>query len=125
MSRDKQIEEITEHLVNIQHDFDDYCAKPCRECELGGVFNCESYYRATELYDKGYRKASEVAREIIAIIDRRIALNAKRVQGLDLYGKGLVRARDAGYKDIKEIIQQKYIGEDKNVTTNTESEDTE
>ena len=64
MSRDKQIEEMTEFLVNIQHNFDDYCAKPCRECELGGVFNCESYYKATELYDKGYRKASEVAREI-------------------------------------------------------------
>ena len=77
---------------------------------------------AEKLIDEGDRKASEVAREIIAIIDRRIALNAKRVQGLDLYGKGLVRARDAGYKDIKEIIQQKYIGEDKNVTTNTEGE---
>ena len=70
MSRDKQIEEMTEHLVNIQHDFDDYCAKPCRECDLGGVFNCESYYRATELYDKGYRKASEVAREIFEEIEK-------------------------------------------------------
>lgn len=71
--RDKQIAEMTEHLVNIQHDFDDYCAKPCRECELGGVFNCESYYKATELYDKGYRKKSDVAREIFEEIEKRIA----------------------------------------------------
>lgn len=69
MSRDKQIEEMTEHLVNIQHDFDDYCAKPCRECELGGVFNCESYYKATELYNAGYRKVSDIFEEIEDVIN--------------------------------------------------------
>ena len=82
---DKQIEEMARDLVNIQHDFDDYCAKPCRECELGGVFDCESYYRATELYDKGYRKSTDVASEIFEEIERLFDLNA--LQGDIFTGK--------------------------------------
>ena len=56
MSREKQIEEMAEHLIEIQQNFNEYCAKPCRECELGGVVNCESHYKAEQLYNAGYRK---------------------------------------------------------------------
>ena len=59
MSKEKQIEEMANHLMDIQRNFDEYCAKPCRECELGGVVNCESYYKAEALYNAGYRKQSE------------------------------------------------------------------
>lgn len=56
MSKEKQIEEMAKHLIEIQQNFNEYCAKPCRECELGGVVNCESHYKATALYNADYRK---------------------------------------------------------------------
>ena len=65
----KQIEEMAEYLIEIQRNFDEYCAKPCRDCELGGVVNCESHYKAEALYEKGYRKSTDVAREIFAEIE--------------------------------------------------------
>ena len=57
--KNEQIEEMAEILINIQSDFNEYCAKPCRECELGGIVNCENHYKATALYNAGYRKQSE------------------------------------------------------------------
>ena len=65
----KQIEEMAEKMIEIQQNFNEYCAKPCRECELGGVVNCESHYKAEALYNAGYRKQSEIAREIFELID--------------------------------------------------------
>ena len=59
MSKEKQIEEMAECLINIQQNFNEYCAKPCRECELGGIVNCENHYKAEALYNAGYRKQSE------------------------------------------------------------------
>ena len=59
MSKEKQIEEMANHLIDIQRNFGEYCAKPCRECELGGQVNCESYYKAEALYNAGYRKQSD------------------------------------------------------------------
>ena len=59
MSREKQIEEMAECLIDIQQKFNEYCAKPCRECELGGIVNCENHYKAETLYNAGYRKQSE------------------------------------------------------------------
>lgn len=61
----KQIEEMAEHLIDIQRDFNEYCAKPCRGCELGGIVNCENYYKSEQLYKKGYRKQSEVIDEFV------------------------------------------------------------
>ena len=61
----KQIEDLAECLIEIQRNFDEYCGKPCRECDLCGVLNCESHYKAEALYNAGYRKASDVAREIM------------------------------------------------------------
>ena len=56
MTENEQIEELAEELIGIQRDFNEYCAKPCRECELGGIVNCENHYKAEALYSKGYRK---------------------------------------------------------------------
>ena len=55
----EQIEEMAECLIDIQQNFNEYCAKPCRECELGGIVNCENHYKAEALYNAGYRKQSE------------------------------------------------------------------
>jgi hypothetical protein len=55
----KQIEEMAELLIDIQRDFNEYCAKPCRECELAGTVNCENIYKSEALYNAGYRKQSE------------------------------------------------------------------
>ncbi len=57
--KEKQIEDMAECLIDIQRDFNEYCAKPCRECELGGIVNCENHYKAEALYNEGYRKQSE------------------------------------------------------------------
>jgi hypothetical protein len=70
MNRDKQIEEMARELIDIQHNFDEYCAKPCRECGLGGVVNCESHYKAEKLYVAGYRKSTELAEEIFEEIEK-------------------------------------------------------
>ena len=59
MSREKYIEEMAEHMIEIQRNFNEYCAKPCRGCELGGIVNCENHYKAEALYNAGYRKQSE------------------------------------------------------------------
>ena len=72
MSREKQIEEMAEHLIDIQQDFNEYCAKPCRECELGGIVNCENHYKAKALYNAGYRKQEWIS------VDERLPEEAGR-----------------------------------------------
>ena len=59
MSKEKQIEEMREELIVIQQEFNEYCAKPCRVCDLGGIVCCEKHYQAEQLYNAGYRKQSE------------------------------------------------------------------
>ena len=54
--RDKQIEEMTNDLCDI-----DCKGMKCNACDSYG---CEYRMQAEALYDAGYRKASEVAREI-------------------------------------------------------------
>lgn len=54
--RDKQIEEMAIVLS------DGGCRK-C-DCDANGRFNCKLLYDAELLYNAGYRKASDVAREI-------------------------------------------------------------
>lgn len=44
------------------------CGKEC-DCIQGDKFNCHLLHSASVLYNAGYRKASEVAREIIKEID--------------------------------------------------------
>ena len=60
MSRDKQIEEMAK----------DFCAVgiPCEECHLYKN-RCHAKKYATRAYNNGYRKASDVAREIFEEIE--------------------------------------------------------
>ena len=70
--RNKQIEEMAECLIDIQRKFNEYCAKPCRTCELGGIVNCENHYKAEALYNAGYRKQSEVVKEFAKLFEKYI-----------------------------------------------------
>lgn len=70
MNRDKQIEEMGEYIAEILH-FE--CGKAsCEECKWLGSTNqnadCMDYLAAEKLIAKGYRKASEVAEDIIRML---------------------------------------------------------
>ena len=65
MNRDKQIEEMAIVLT-------DGGCKSCDGCSYNDRFNCLPIYSAELLYNAGYRKASDVAREIFEEIDRMI-----------------------------------------------------
>ena len=78
MGKDKQIEEMARAIGDADQrcyemDCDD-C--PFRTMELG---LCKEKLLATELYEKGYRKASEVARGIFEEIERILNIQAKIV----------------------------------------------
>ena len=64
MSRDKQIEEMARTICNCYDS--GVCEIDEKPCDL----ECGSVKNAKELYAKGYRKASEVAEEIFAEIER-------------------------------------------------------
>ena len=90
MSRDKQIDEMAK-IIDDNHGF-----------------IVSSVETAEALYNAGYRKASDLAEEIFAEIEKvaevgRI-MNACAIVSLD---------------ELDEI-KKKYIGKDTNVTTNTE-----
>lgn len=61
--REKQIEEMARIICGL-------CTKEGCLCDGGYCnFNCHDYERAKRLYNAGYRKQSEVAREIFAVTD--------------------------------------------------------
>ena len=62
MSRDKQIEEMAKAVCHLD--------RTCDECMTS--FECKAMIYAKRFYNAGYRKASEVAREIFEEIDRMI-----------------------------------------------------
>ena len=61
MDREKQIEEMAVILT-------DGSCKECN-CDDNGRFNCLALYEAELLYKAGYRKKSEVVKEIFEEID--------------------------------------------------------
>jgi hypothetical protein len=58
----KQIEEMALALS------EGGCGKEC-DCIQGDKFNCHLLYSASVLYNAGYRKASDVAREIFELVE--------------------------------------------------------
>ena len=62
MSKEKQIEEMALTLS------EGGCGKVC-DCIQGDKFNCHLLHSASVLYNAGYRKASDVAREIFEEIE--------------------------------------------------------
>ena len=98
MSRDKQIKEMAKDI--------------CVECSSPHCIprkNCSSWIYAEKAVDKGYRKSADVAREIISIIEQRMTLNDNRLKGIsEIMWQAIYNARIEAYRDIKEIIEQKY-----------------
>ena len=60
MNKDKQIEEMAKDMC--------WEGADCSKCE--GLLPCDKKYYVQRLVDKGYRKASDVAREIIGEIEK-------------------------------------------------------
>ena len=65
MNRDKQIEEMARDLCEC-YNCDGTCYQDDKPCDL----KCDEYTNAQYLYEKGYRKASDVAREIFEEIEK-------------------------------------------------------
>jgi N-acetylglucosamine kinase-like BadF-type ATPase len=81
---------------------------------------------ATKAIDRGYRKASEVAREIFEEIEKIVAKEIRRCDSMrekciddPIYWEGGRHSLQQARYWLAEL-KKKYIGEDKNVTTNTE-----
>ncbi len=64
MSRDKQIEEMAKIICGSHNN--GACVFNHEPCDL----ECSANGEAKKLYDSGYRKASEVAREIFEEVER-------------------------------------------------------
>ena len=66
MSREKQIEEMARVLCGM--------ASSCNKCMFNSE-TCYEYKDAEEIYNAGYRKQSEVAKDILAEVERIILEN--------------------------------------------------
>ena len=82
---------------------------------LQGALKAEERHNelTMEMAQKALKNAkAEVAREIVSIIEKRMELNEKRSNGIHALMKYMYKGREDAYKDIKEIIEQKYTGGD-------------
>ena len=60
MSKEKQIEEMFNDVVEAEQRYHKYClANICHACEYYGDGECDNHIRAEYLYNAGYRKQSE------------------------------------------------------------------
>ena len=82
MERDKQIEEMAKTVCHLD--------RTCDQCMTS--FECKAMTYAKRFYDNGYRKASDVAREIFEEIEK--------VFGVDLW-LGSTPWKYADYERLK------------------------
>jgi hypothetical protein len=89
--RDKQIEEMAK----------DFCAlnMPCEECHLYNN-RCRAKKYATRAYNAGYRKASDVAEEIFAEIDKLLAVDRNGEANLDVRALQRLKKKYTEGKDV-------------------------
>lgn len=77
-------------------------------------FEVERLQKALDVYEEtsGLKQAkAEVAREIIGIIDKRMELKIEQCKGVhNEIVLSVYRGQHDAYRDIKEIIEQKYGG---------------
>ena len=64
-NKEKEIEEMSREICS---EYD--CVIPCQSCGYYGYANCRDVKSAEKLYIAGYRKASDVAREIFEEIEK-------------------------------------------------------
>lgn len=99
MSRDKQILEMARDICECFNN-NGTCYQDDKPCNC----KCDSFTDAQYLYEKGYRKASDVAREIIEEAEKIFMFTCSSLEA---------------YTDWQNF-KKKYIGKDTNVTTYTE-----
>ena len=57
MSREKQIEEIFNDMIEAENRFHEHClSNVCHDCEYYGDGECDNHIKAEFLYNAGYRK---------------------------------------------------------------------
>ena len=101
MKREKQIEEMAKTVCHLD--------RTCDECMTS--FECKAMIYAKRFYDKGYRKASEVARDIVDDFDKELHKLADRY-----HEQGKIE-----YFTLCEIIYQLVIAELKKKYTEKEN----
>jgi hypothetical protein len=100
MDKEKQIEEMAKAVCHLD--------RTCDQCMTS--FECKAMTYAKRFYDNGYRKSSDVAREIFADLEKIIEV--------DNEGKASFDIREFHHK-----IEKKYTeGGDTNVPTNENQE---
>lgn len=100
MAREKQIEEMAKDLCNVCERIND--------CKFVG-YCLHVRVVARDMYDnKGYRKTSEVAREIFEEIEKLVSTNEKTV-GCATYEETIFYIEDF-IEDLAEL-KKKYTGE--------------
>ena len=108
MSIDKQIEEMTVEFAKINCN-----PKGCYSCDLCDEYgslklNCEDYLRyrtmSETFYNAGYRKAPEVAREIVEEIIE--ALTAERIEE-DRKANSALEAQDTASYEVYNYAEDK------------------
>lgn len=60
MSREKQIDEMFNDMIEAENRFHEHClSNVCHDCEYYGDGECDNHIKAEFLYTAGYRKQSE------------------------------------------------------------------
>lgn len=101
---EKQIEEMA-RIIGAAIEFDELDFVMEEKTEIIAEKAAKTFYNA------GYRKQSEIADDIIAIIEQSMARNIERLNGCqsDIWKVGYL-AKNEAYQDIKEIIEQRMEG---------------
>ena len=95
-SIEKQIEEMARDLCEC-YNSDGSCCQDDKPCDL----RCDEYTNAQYLYDKGYRKASDVARETVEAIKAEARKKEQYVNDLFGYGGYVIATTD-----LEDIIRR-------------------
>ena len=88
MNKDKQIEEMAKDLQET-HDYEGCEAWHCGGCEYekyGKGYFCSSIKQAEKMIAKGYRKASEVAEEVIRKMEQIVEVKIIGIEEDFFYG---------------------------------------
>lgn len=130
MKRENQIDELITAIYRAKQQIEEMAKDLCggADCATcGELMPCFSKHFSKRAVEKGYRKASDVAREIFEEIEKAIAtlkytVDSPRYTHIPV--ETMVEVcnwilQDCIPKRLAEL-KKKYIGKDTNVTTNTE-----
>lgn len=95
MSNDKQIEEMARDICRVKGSCNDVC-KP--------LDDCRAFKYAQRAYEKGYRKASDVASEIFEEIEK-IAMH-----GVTSFGLCLMSMGEVAFAELKKKYESEGEG---------------